>query len=217
MKFISIEKKETGRYINRYNVNYETEDGKKKVYEMISRDPEIIDFESLHGKDPADAVVLIIHNEDGSKILLNREFRLAPGKWVYNFPAGLIDPGETPEQAAARELREETGLHLDSIDDFIPASYSAVGFSNEKNVCIVGTASGEFAKSSSTAEEIEAGWYTRGEVRELLKRELFAARTQAYCYLWSKAETSRVDQAIADAEGEVSEGAKPVSAKEETK
>ena len=217
MKFISIEKKETGRYINRYNVNYETEDGKKKVYEMISRDPEIIDFESLHGKDPADAVVLIIHNEDGSKILLNREFRLAPGKWVYNFPAGLIDPGETPEHAAARELREETGLHLDSIAGFIPASYSAVGFSNEKNVCIVGKASGEFAKSSSSAEEIEAGWYTRGEVEELLKKELFAARTQAYCYLWSKAETSKVDQAIENAEREVSEGARPVSAKEARK
>ena len=192
MKFINIEKKETGKYINRYNVNYETEDGIKKVYEMISRDSEIKDFESLHGKEPADAVVLIIHNTDGSKILLNREFRMAPGTWVYNFPAGLIDPGETPEQAAARELKEETGLHLDTMEDFIPSSYSAVGFSNEKNVCIVGTASGEFAKSSSTAEEIEAGWYTRGEVRELLKKEMFAARTQAYCYLWSKAETGNV-------------------------
>ena len=192
MKFINIEKKETGKYINRYNVNYETEDGIKKVYEMISRDSEIKDFESLHGKEPADAVVLIIHNTDGNKILLNREFRMAPGTWVYNFPAGLIDPGETPEQAAARELKEETGLHLDTMEDFIPSSYSAVGFSNEKNVCIVGTASGEFAKSSSTAEEIEAGWYTRGEVRELLKKEMFAARTQAYCYLWSKAETENV-------------------------
>ena len=186
MKFISIEKKETGRYINRYNVNYETEDGKEKVYEMISRDPEIIDFESLHGKDPADAVVLIIHNEDGSKILLNREFRLAPGKWVYNFPAGLIDPGETPEEAAKRELWEETGLVLEKVEDYIPASYSAVGFSNEKNVVIVGTASGEFHESTSTVEEIEAGWYTKEEIRELLKTELFAARTQAYCYLWSK-------------------------------
>ena len=153
---------------------------------MISRDPDITDFEKLHGKDPADAVVLIIHNADKSKILINREFRLAPGKWVYNFPAGLIDPGETPEEAATRELWEETGLHLDSVDDFIPASYSAVGFSNEKNVCIVGTASGEFEKSTSSVEEIEAGWFTKDEIKELLQKETFAARTQAYCYLWSK-------------------------------
>lgn len=186
MKFIGIEKQASGKYISRYNLTYETNDGKTKIYEMISRDPNIGDFETLHGKDPADAVVLIIHNEDHSKILINREFRLAPGCWVYNFPAGLIDPGESPEEAAGRELWEETGLHLDKVDDFIPASYSAVGFSNEKNVVIVGRASGEFAKSTSSVEEIEAAWYTKAEVRELLKKELFAARTQAYCYLWSK-------------------------------
>ena len=43
-------------------------------------------------------------------------------------------------------------------------------------------------RDAMTAEEIEAGWYTRGEVRELLKRELFAARTQAYCWWWAKQE-----------------------------
>ena len=32
---------------------------------------------------------------------------MAVGGWVYNFPAGLIDPGETPEVSAARELKEE--------------------------------------------------------------------------------------------------------------
>ena len=192
MKFIGIEKQASGKYISRYNLQYETNDGKTKIYEMISRDPDITDFEKLHGKNPADAVVLIIHNADKSKILINREFRLAPGKWVYNFPAGLIDPGETPEEAAARELWEETGLHLDSVDDFIPASYSAVGFSNEKNVCIVGTASGEFEKSTSSVEEIEAGWFTKDEIKELLQKETFAARTQAYCYLWSKVETGNV-------------------------
>ena len=68
----------------------------------------------------------------------------------------------------------------------IGESYSAVGFSNEKNVCIVGKASGEFKKSTSTVEEIEAGWFTKSQVQELLKTERFAARTQAYCYLWSK-------------------------------
>ena len=186
MKFKSIEKMDSGKYISRYNLKYETSDGKEKIYEMISRDPDIRDFETLHGKEPADAVVLIIHNEDHSKVLLNHEFRLAPGCLVYNFPAGLIDPGETPEEAAKRELWEETGLVLEKVEDYIPASYSAVGFSNEKNVVIVGNASGEFHESTSTVEEIEAGWYTKEEIRELLKTELFAARTQAYCYLWSK-------------------------------
>ncbi|MBR0146765.1 MAG: NUDIX hydrolase [Eubacterium sp.] len=185
MKFQKLEKREEGRFITRYNLTYETAAGTEKVYEMISRDRNITGFSGLHDRGP-DAVVLIMHSEDGSRVLLNREFRLAPGEWVYNFPAGLIDPGENPEQAAARELHEETGLTLVEITDHIGESYSAVGFSNEKNVCVVGTARGEIIGSDSDVEEIEAGWFTKAEIRELLKTERFAARTQAYCYLWSK-------------------------------
>ncbi len=185
MKFIGIEKKEAGKFITRYDVKYETVDGKIKNYEMISRIPDIDSFEKLHGKK-ADAVVIIATDETGEKILIDREFRLAPGEWVYNFPAGLIDPGETPEESAVRELREETGLLLYEITDFINTSYSAVGFSNETNVCVVGKARGEFKESTSTVEEIEPGWYTKKEVLELLKTEKFAARTQAFCYNWAR-------------------------------
>ncbi|MBR6404555.1 MAG: NUDIX hydrolase [Eubacterium sp.] len=185
MKYEGIEKKESGKFITRYDISYKTEDGQEKIYEIISRNPNIRSQEELSGDKP-DAVVLIMTSLDGKKILLNKEFRMAAGMSVYNFPAGLIDPGETPEEAAARELREETGLNLVRIDDVIGLSYSAVGFSNEMNVCVVGCCDGEICMSDSSFEEIEAAWYTREEVRELLKNERFAARTQAYCYIWSK-------------------------------
>lgn len=185
MVFKGIRKIHQGKFISRYDVVYETSDGQIKNYEMISRAGDIDSFEKLHGK-AADAVVIIATDESGEHILINREFRLAPGEWVYNFPAGLIDPGESPEESAVRELAEETGLLLYQIDDFINTSYSAVGFSNETNVCVVGKARGEFKPSTSAVEEIEAGWYTKEEIRRLLKTEKFAARTQAYCYMWSK-------------------------------
>lgn len=185
MKFISIRKVFGGRFIHRYDITYETEEGREKIYEMISRDPEVSRLEDLQ-KKKADAVVLVMHDESGEKLLLNREFRLAPGEWVYNFPAGLIERGEMPEESAARELWEETGLELVKIKEILPISYSAVGFSNETNLCILGTAEGKIRKSDSPAEEIEAGWYTKKEVRHLLQNELFAGRTQAYSYLWSR-------------------------------
>lgn len=185
MKYIGMKKREQGKFITRYDLTYETLDHKEKVYEMISRDKNMKEFSHLY-KRKADAVVLIMHNQDKNKILLNKEFRMAVGQWVYNFPAGLIDPGETPEMAAKRELREETGLTLSSIDEILGESYSAVGFSNEKNLCVVGMASGTFQPSTSTAEEIDAAWYTKEEVRMLLRNAPFAARTQAYCYMWSK-------------------------------
>lgn len=174
-----------GEYITRYDLTYETSDKKLKVYEMISRHKDMKTIEDLVGNEP-EAVVLIMHDESGQKVLLNKEFRMATGQFIYNFPAGLIDPGETFEQSAKRELKEETGLDLISIDDVMAKSYSAVGFSNESNICLVGRAAGTFSKSTSTFEEIEADWYTKDEVRELLKSPCFAARTQAYCYMWSK-------------------------------
>ncbi|MBR1598098.1 MAG: NUDIX hydrolase [Lachnospiraceae bacterium] len=185
MEFKGIEKKEAGKFITRYDITYETVDHKEKVYEMISRNPDLRTREEL-ADHPADSVVLIMHDDTGEKLLLNKEYRMACGDFVINFPAGLIDPGENYEQSARRELKEETGLDIIEIKDVLNESFSAIGFSNEKNICVVGVAAGTFTPSTSAVEEIEAGWYTKKEVRELLQKEYFAARTQAYCYIWSR-------------------------------
>jgi ADP-ribose pyrophosphatase len=184
MKLEKITKVHDGAFISRYDLTYTTVDDKTKVYEMISRDKEL-DEARLH-KESADAVVIIAFDENEERILLNKEFRLAVDDYVYNFPAGLVDPGEDIYQAAKRELWEETGLDLCEVIDTMGISYSAVGFSNEINNCIVCKAKGTFAPSTSTVEEIEAAWYTKEEIRELLKKGRFAARTQAFCYMWSR-------------------------------
>ena len=185
MEFQGIEKVHEGRFIDRYNLTYVTKDNRTKVYEIISRNKDLTGPEEIRNPH-TDGVVIVVNDLNDEKILLNREFRMAVNDYVYNFPAGLIDPGETPEIAAARELREETGLTLLSIEDKLYDSYSAIGFSNETNAVVIGKASGEFAPSTSTLEEIEASWYTKEQVKELLKNNHFAARTQAYCYMWSK-------------------------------
>lgn len=185
MEFKGIKKVHEGAFIARYDITYETVDHKTKIYEMISRNKDIKNYEDL-AEGTHDAVVLIMHDVTGEKILLNREFRMAAGKPVYNFPAGLVEKGETLLEGATRELKEETGLDLVRIDDILFDSFSAVGFSNEKNRTLIGVADGEFAPSTSTYEEIEARWYTKKEVRELIRDNLFASRTQTYCYMWSK-------------------------------
>ena len=185
MKFKGIKKVHEGRFITAYNAEYETNLGNTKIYELVSRDKNINTLEDLK-REKCDAVVLIITSSDGQKILLSKEFRMAVGGFAYNFPAGLIDEGENPEEAAARELWEETGLKLVSIDEVLPMSFSGVGVINEKSCCVIGKAEGEFAPSTSDEEEIEARWYTKEEIRELLKESNFAARTQAFCYWWAK-------------------------------
>jgi len=184
MKYQGIRKIHEGRFITRYDVDYVTAEGNPKTYEIISRNRNIQTLDDLQNRKP-NAVVMILTDESGELILVNREYRMAMAQWIYNFPAGLIDPGESPEESARRELREETGLRIVRIDDVLDNSYSAVGFSNERNVCVFGIAEGEFRKSTSDAEEITPGWYTKEEIKQLLRTEPFAARTQAYCYAWA--------------------------------
>lgn len=44
------------------------------------------------------------------RVCLLRQYRHAAGGWVWELPAGKLDPGESPETAAARELQEEAGI-----------------------------------------------------------------------------------------------------------
>ncbi|SEQ33918.1 ADP-ribose pyrophosphatase [Lachnospiraceae bacterium RM5] len=189
MEFVKIDKVSEGEFINRFDITYKTVSGYPKVYEMISRDKEIHTLEELNNHS-VDAVVMIMFKDsDREKILLSKEFRMAPGEWVYNFPAGIIEDGESFSEAAKRELREETGLEIKEIVDTSFESYSAVGYSNEKNVCVVGVCDGEIRCSDSEFEEIEAGFYTKEEVRELLKNNKFSSRAQGFCYAWAVLET----------------------------
>ena len=186
MQYKGIRKICEGKFITRYDVDYVTSEGHAKTYEIISRNRDIQTLEELQNHKP-DSVVMILTDLSGERILVSREYRMAMAQWIYNFPAGLIDPGEQPEESARRELWEETGLRLVRVDDVLDNSYSAIGFSNERNICVFGAADGTFRKSTSDAEEIVPGWYTKEEIRTLLRTEAFAARTQAYCYAWANA------------------------------
>lgn len=74
-------------------------------------------------------VVLAFTKED--KIVFVKQYRVAVGKNLLELPAGLIDHGETPRDAALRELEEETGFKTNSIQ-FLFEFFSSPGFTTEK-------------------------------------------------------------------------------------
>lgn len=54
-------------------------------------------------------IVTIIDKPTGPELLLQKQYRPPIDKVVIEVPAGLIDAGETVEECAVRELKEETG------------------------------------------------------------------------------------------------------------
>ena len=131
-----------------------------------------------------DCVIFTYEDWKLKVLLVRRGGEPYKGQWA--FPGGFLKMDETAEQGALRELREETGLSLMRIDEVWKPSYSAVGFSNERNVVVVGVAGGEIRPSDSEVEEIQAVWFDKAQIRELLKDERLSARTQTYCALWSR-------------------------------
>lgn len=59
-------------------------------------------------RHPGGAAVAAVN--DLQQVCLLHQYRHAAGGWLWELPAGKLDPGETPEQTAARELAEEAGL-----------------------------------------------------------------------------------------------------------
>jgi ADP-ribose pyrophosphatase len=56
----------------------------------------------------AHAAIVLARTKEG-KFVINKEYRHPPGKWLLSCPGGRIDSGESPLEAARRELLEETG------------------------------------------------------------------------------------------------------------
>jgi ADP-ribose pyrophosphatase len=65
-------------------------------------------FHYFYLQSPSDAVATVTLTDDGC-VILTRQYRHPVGRVIYDLPAGRPKAGESPQQAAARELREETG------------------------------------------------------------------------------------------------------------
>jgi len=189
MKFIGFEKVKDGKYLKNYELTYINKAGREKKYEIVSR-KELNEISDL-GRQPSGVSIIVTMND---RFLLLHEFRMGVNKKIYNLCAGMIEDDETIEECIARELFEETGLKLKEIHVILPPSYAAVAITDTKTYIAFVEAeddSPDHASAfqndhSSENEEIEAGFYTKAEIKELLKTEEFSSRAQlaAFCFAY---------------------------------
>ena len=83
-------------------------------------------------------------------------------------------------------IYKETGMDIVSVTDILNPSFSCTGVTDEKSYFVFCKVDGNIQECDFPDEDIKAGLYTKEEVRKLLETEVFSARTQAVCYLWSR-------------------------------
>jgi len=74
--------------------------------------------------------VVMIPMHDDTHVVLIRQYRYAIDRWIWELPAGSLDPGEDPQSAASRECAEEVGLFPTTVE-FVGAWYPSPGFVTE--------------------------------------------------------------------------------------
>jgi 8-oxo-dGTP pyrophosphatase MutT (NUDIX family) len=107
---------------------------------------------------------VLLRDEQGRYLLVQEAKAAVRGLW--NWPAGHVDPGETLQQAAAREAKEETGYHV-RITDEKPV-YVGPGHGGTTN--IVHLFRGEITAGNlkhQPGELLDARWFGPDEVKRL--------------------------------------------------
>ena len=181
MELIKLEKIKDGRYLKNYELLYRNKSGKDKKYEIVSR-KELTSPADL-GKFVSGVSIVATNNE---RLLLLKEFRMGVNKFIYNLCAGMIEEQESIEDCIRRELYEETGLKVKEIKKILPPSYSAVAISDIKTYIAFVEVYGTFEDHTSENEMIEASFYTKEEVGELLETCEFSSRAQLAAYFFAK-------------------------------
>ena len=116
------------------------------------------------------SVVILPVPEPGSVILI-RQYRHPVSRWLWEFPAGSVDEGESPEAAAKRECHEEIGQVPDTIVR-LAAMYPTPGYCDEEMIFFRVSGLNEPAEAAAVDEDedIEAKTFTLRDARDMARR-----------------------------------------------
>lgn len=173
MKLLKMEQVKKGTYLNNYELTYCNKKGHEKIYEIVSRN-ELHSVADIGQKASGVSIAAV----SKGRLLLLQEFRMSVNKVIYNLCAGLLEKDEALETCIERELYEETGLQVKRIIKILPPAYSAVGFSDTKTYLAFVEVTGEIADHTSANEEIQAAFYSKEALLELLETQEFSDRAQ---------------------------------------
>jgi len=122
--------------------------------------------------------------DEKKRVLLVRQYRLPAGKNLWELPAGRLDPGEKPLQAAKRELIEETGYRARKWSK-LASFWVSPGYVQERMTIYLAEDLTAGKATPMDDERIEARWFPKKELNEMIRNgKIEDAKTMIGYFMW---------------------------------
>ncbi|MDO4345382.1 MAG: NUDIX hydrolase [Eubacteriales bacterium] len=180
-KIIKIEKMTENPFLNMYDLTARNREGGTFHYYFASRG-EGQELKCITRKNnPEGIMVYAVCRDNPCNIVLIRQYRYPINDFVYEMPAGLMEPGESAGATAVREFKEETGMELTLYEGGDAALrnpfYTTVGLTDESVSVLYGYASGQpNGDQRESSEDMEVVIADREEAKRILREEKVAMK-----------------------------------------
>ena len=167
-----IQKQTNNRFLNMYTMDVQYRNRQYGNYFVASRAEDQASLKAVTHTNSPDGVILYgVYGDQKDKVVLIRQYRYPIDGYVYEFPAGLVEPDEDMLEAGVREMFEETGLHFTPIETARPF-FTSIGMTDESCGTVFGYCSGTPTNAHQEgSEDIQVVLADRAECRRILKDE----------------------------------------------
>ena len=154
------------------------------VTEDHATDPSGFEIRRLIVRHGGSAVMMPV--DARRRILLVRQYRLPVNASLWELPAGRLDPGEKPLQAAKRELEEETGYRAHRWKKLI-SFYPSPGYVSEKMTIFLATELTAGVAKPMEDERIESRWFSSRQVEQMIRsNKIQDGKTIIGYFVWNR-------------------------------
>ena len=180
-RVVEIIRQTDNKYLNLYEFQAKRRNGKVAPYFVASRAGRGETLKAMSDSVSPDGVIIYgVYGEKKDKLVLVKQFRYPINDYVYEFPAGLVEPGEDMLEAAIREIYEETGLEFKprkAHEAYSKPFFTSTGMTDECCGTVYGYCSGIPSNlNQEESEDIEVVLADREECKRILKEEKVAIK-----------------------------------------
>ncbi|MFG1856784.1 NUDIX domain-containing protein [Actinomadura geliboluensis] len=108
--------------------------------------------------------------DDRNRVLMLWRYRFTPRRWGWELPGGIVDEGESSQQAALREVEEETGWRPRSLEHVITYE-PMVGMVDSPHEIFIGRGASHVGNPTDVEESGAVAWVPLADIHRLLKKD----------------------------------------------